>query len=469
MFSFVKISTAALVISLAFLTPVSAQEEGIDISAADVLRMIEENGAFAFQAASADLDIAKAREDEARAALFPRLDLSATARHFESTAWYKYPKDGEEVWGGLSVTQPVYDFGKTGSKIDAGKYDVEAAKQKMKAAKNVVLLEGMALFYELHASELLVHSQNENFANAYVKWERAKENMDLGREDGVIVAEKLALLEKSRVVYYRELSNNQNLRTRLTELTGMELPGELINPPKPPKEKPFDVDRDLFVDAIVKTNPELQALVNQAKAKGMLRSGIGSRPVVEAFGEIGESSRDLRSRNRYAVGARMSWPLFDGGINSAQRARLAGEEGRLNAKIDVLRRELRRKAYKALMDRDNAYRQVIMAQAMLDYANKNLLRRQQLYSQDREADLGRAMIVHAEGEAELVRATGAYDVDRARIAVMLGEHPLRGLEKGFLSEVTGQSEALPDEQYTPKGGSGFGQEDQNELNRKKRP
>ena len=30
MFSFVKISTAALVISLAFLTPVSAQEEGID-------------------------------------------------------------------------------------------------------------------------------------------------------------------------------------------------------------------------------------------------------------------------------------------------------------------------------------------------------------------------------------------------------------------------------------------------------
>ena len=43
--------------------------------------------------------------------------------------------------------------------------------------KNTVMLEGLALFYNLHASELRLRAYNEIHASAYVRWDRAKEQL----------------------------------------------------------------------------------------------------------------------------------------------------------------------------------------------------------------------------------------------------------------------------------------------------
>jgi hypothetical protein len=160
----------------------------------------------------------------------------------------------------------------------------------------------------------------------------------------------------------------------------------------------------------------------------------------------------------------MSWQVFDGGLKGAQRNRLAAEESRINARIETKRRQLRRKAHVALMNRADIFQRVISAKAELDYAQKNMLRRQQLYSQERVADLGRAMVENSQAEAALIRATGAYKLELAGIALLLGDHPSKGLEDDYLVSIMGSKKA-PTEGYVPKGGSGFGQDDQNKVNR----
>jgi hypothetical protein len=116
------------------------------------------------------------------------------------------------------------------------------------------------------------------------------------------------------------------------------------------------------------------------------------------------------------------------------------------------------------MNRADVFQSVISAKAELDYAQKNMLRRQQLYSQERVADLGRAMVENSQAEAALIRATGAYKLELAGIALLLGDHPSKGLEDGYLISIMG-SKKVPAEGYVPKGGSGFGQADQNKVNR----
>ncbi|MBC8268206.1 MAG: TolC family protein [Rhodospirillaceae bacterium] len=439
-----------------------AQEAIPELNVQQIIELIESNGNYAFAAAAADIDIARARRDQARSALYPRLSLNATGQHYQSTQ--KWLADNAEVYGGLEVVQPIYDFGKTGATIDAAGSDVEAAEKALVSARNAVLLEGMALFFELHASEVQLRAYNENHASAYVRWDRAKEQLGLGRASPLDVAKALALVEKTRFEYYRERSRNNTYRIRLEELIAQALPQELISPPLPPENAPLEVNREEFALVVIKRNPQTAALIKQVEAKRLQRGGISNLPSLEAFGNLGHSSRDLRGRNEYAVGARLSWPIFNGGIIGAERNQLAAEETRLGAMLEVKRRQLRRQSFAVLMDQSDAFQRVIAARAGLDYAQKNLLRRQQLYSQERVADLGRAMIDNSTAEAELIRATGAYYVEMAHIAVLLGLNPAQGLDEGLLASVLeGQG---PVEDFVPKGGSGYGQDDQDKVNRK---
>ena len=48
--------------------------------------------------------------------------------------------------------------------------------------------------------------------------------------------------------------------------------------------------------------------------------------------------------------------------------------------------------------------------------------------------------------------------------MLLGDHPSKGLEDDYLISVMG-SKKVPTEGYVPKSGSGFGQDDQNKINK----
>ena len=98
------------------------------------------------------------------------------------------------------------------------------------------------------------------------------------------------------------------------------------------------------------------------------------------------------------------------------------------------------------------------------FAQKKLLRSQQLYSLERATSIGKAMIESTKAETELVQATGDYLLELAGIAKLLGDNPLKGLEKDYLFSTIGLNTTKM-ESYIPKTGSGFGQVDQNELNR----
>lgn len=427
------------------------------LSPAGLLELIETNGGFAFAAAAADIDAARARLAGARANLFPRLTGSVSGRRFESK------KSGEtrdsDVRSSLELVQPIYDFGQTYSRMRAARSDVAAAEERLRVARHTVLLEGLAVFFDLHVSELRMHSLNQDHASAYVRWDRAVERLGFGQADPVTVAEKLARVEATRLTYYRERSRNNVLRLRLEDLTGTVFSGELIDPPKPPAIKPVEVDTEKLFAFAQSRNPELNALTRRAEALAHRRDGTGNRPRIEAFGVVGQTTREFRGRDDWAVGARMTVPFFDGGVKNAERARLDAEYKRVRAEFEVRRRNLRRQLRQAVLARRDSWQQVIAARASIDFLGRRLAKRQRLYEQERVADLGRAMIEFSAGEAVLVQAIGAFTIDSARLAVLLGESPSGGLMENFLSRLLGENLDAKDELYTPKEGTGFGQDD----------
>ncbi len=164
----------------------------------ELILQIEKNGNFTISAAHADIALATARRDAAKSALYPKVTLSATGRRFR-TSPRVYQDETHDLYGDLEVIQPIYDFGKTSSMIDAAIKDTAAATDLLVVARNAVLVEGMALYFDLHASELEMRSLNEDHASAYVRWERSKERLELGQSSTVDVAEMLTRVEQTRL------------------------------------------------------------------------------------------------------------------------------------------------------------------------------------------------------------------------------------------------------------------------------
>ena len=433
------------------------------LGAEALLTKITEHGQIYFAEAAADLAAAEARLERARAALFPTATAVYEGERYKSTLATE--TDKAEVYGSVEVVQRLYDFGQSSNKIDAARTDADAARQLDIDARNTVLMEGLALYYDLHASDLAVQALNQDHASAYVQWERAKEREGLGQRSAVAVAEKLADVEKSRLILHHEQRRNMELRLRLADLTGLPFDKEMLGAPTGPKEKPTAIEAEPFEKAVVARNPRIKALAAKLESLGLARDGTGNRPWVEAFGAVNHYSRDTRTRDEWTAGARIKWPFFDGGLKSAERARLAAEIARAEARLQRAKRDLARRARVTLRERDNAWQQLIAARAKFDFAKKYLLQRQRLYEQERVTDLGRAMINFTEAEADVVRAAGTLRQVDVRLAVLLGQHPAKSLEKGFLVRALGEKTIENQGSYETKGGTGFGQKDQNKVTR----
>lgn len=433
------------------------------LTPATFLAEVLAKGEIYFAEANADLATARARLDRARSNLFPVASLTYEAERYKSTLGSE--KDKVDIFGGVEVVQRIYDFGGTYDQINAARAGEDAAKLHYEEARNTVLMEALALFYGLHTSDIRVQALNQDHASAYVRWDRAKERMALGKRSSIDVAEKLALVEKSRLDLHHEQRRNVDLRLRLSDMSGLPFEAEMFNSPKGPNKRPPAIEVEHVQKLVTGNNPQLKRLAKKLDSLKLEAGASQNLPWIEAYGEVNHYSRHTRTRDEWAGGARLKWSFMDGGVKSAERARLNAEVRRTGAELERTRRGLIREARTVLIDRNNAWQQLIAARAQFDFAQKSLLQRQRLYEQDRVADLGRAMRDFTHSEVGVVRAAGNLQLVDARLAVMLGQGLEISLNENFIIDVLGK-EAIDDERsIETKKGSGFGQEDQNKINR----
>ena len=272
------------------------------------------------------------------------------------------------------------------------KIDNHAARLARDEIRAQLIDEGVQVYFNLHASELMIRHYYEAHSSSYVRWARYKEYLALNETDEITVAEKLALVETTRMNLHNERAKYRLLRQRLSELTGETFPDEMVRPPKPPTTKP----PELKFEAVVRAVKEADVLLYKD-------------PTLPGAKTIEYQVLDTIN-----------------GINLA-------------------------------------WQDVITASATLDHSRKNLGLQQQLYTQEQSVSLGEAMTQETKSEAMLVRATGKYYAATVRLAIYLDMDPVDGLKPDFLINLAAGGLGDGGEQFVPKGGSGFGQEDQNEA------
>lgn len=115
--------------------------------------------------------------------------------------------------------------------------------ERMDGASSDTLIEALAVYYDLHVSELIVQIMNEQRTGAMFAVQRAKADN--------ASADKLAMLEqKSKDVAAKrtaEIESNQSLRIQLEKISGIEFLAPLVMAPDTPMDKPVKASGELGV------------------------------------------------------------------------------------------------------------------------------------------------------------------------------------------------------------------------------
>jgi len=396
----------------------------------ELLGLIADNPRLA--QANATTDIARARLDLAQSALRPRIEFNADARRFQSML--KAETRSSDVVSRLEIVQPIYDFGRSFGAIDAAEQQARAHEATALDVRNRLMLEGLALYYELHASDLDVQALQEDNTIAFFRMGRLIEKDAIGAANPIDMIELQGVAERARYIYINARSKNRGLRLRLAELTGSTF-DETTFSPSPPDDGPFEVDAEKIIDRAEAAQPELAALRHSKQAQAGRRDSVGLTPRIEAYGRLGESTRNLRGRDDWALGARLVVPLYEGGKRQAERARFGAEVRRLDSAIEARRRALGREVYVTILQRSDNWLRIRAAGTAYKAMRRRLLLEQLQRSQDREASVGGTSAKLTHIEAELVRAIGAYHVAGARLAALMGLHPAMSFKPDFLEDL----------------------------------
>ena len=407
----------------------------------DAVRLADQNQPTIRQA-RANIEVARARQDEARAPLLPQ--LSGTASYQRTTAnfvarpgfvplstatsnttaptWRTF-----DFWNfGLTLTQYIWDFGQTTEKWNASKVTTRANEESEHFQRLQVEELVRAAFFNARAQKALVEVGRETLDNydrhlvqttAFVKAGRNPEiDLAQARSDRANALVQLINAENNYDIAKAQLNQQMGIEgTTDYDVADDEL-GTVIGE---------DQTTDQMMDEALHNRPDILAFDYQIRAQEyIVRSFKGAYgPSLSAQMSLTDSGTDITNLGwNWSVQVNVNWPLFQGLLTWSQ----VREQ---KAQLEVLKAQRDQLAQQARLDVDTARLAVRAAKATIraaDEALANARERLRLAEGRYNAgvgnaiELGDAQVAVTQSAAQRVQAAYNLSTARAQLVRALG-------------------------------------------------
>jgi outer membrane protein len=361
---------------------------------------------------------------EVRSNLWPTASVNVTGVDAESgtritAGALNNPIIYERAAAGASVSQLIYDFGRTSNLVASANLAEKAQAQNAAATKEQILLAVSQAFYEALQTQAVVTvaeqtvnerqtvaSQiNELFKN------KLKSGLDLSFANVNLAQAKLLLLDAQ--------NSDSTARANLSMLMGFAslqdyqlVDDQTANAVQPPA----NVD-DLIATAFA-MRPEIMALQFQAQSANKFR--VAERdllfPNIRASGVIGDApfGNAVVANTWYgAVGANMEIPVFNGFLYTARaheaRLRAQASDERLRAMHEQISRDVRT----SWLNVNAAYQKLDVTKQLLQQANLGLSLAKTRYQMGISSIVELSQAQLQETQAEISSVQAGYDYQLA--------------------------------------------------------
>lgn len=279
----------------------------------------------------------------ARSGLRPTVGLSIGAGYSDAETNPSSPSHIESNSGGatLSVTQPLFNGGRTAAAVSAAEATVQAGRETLRSTEASILQSVVQAYTDVRRDQQIVEIRQENVRVLANQVDESRARFEVGQITRTDVAQSEAQLAAARAQLSSAQAQLQISRANYTAVVGQN-PGELA--PEPPiPGVPVSVDQAFDVGEVESPVLRRARSTEEASRARIAQVRAANHPTVALQGSLGYSGRispfDPTDYNRAVTAqAVVSQPLFTGGLN-ASNIRAATEQNtadRLN--IETARR-----------------------------------------------------------------------------------------------------------------------------------
>ena len=261
----------------------------------------------------------------ARSAGLPSVTADASVLKYLDAGNAKGTGPTKILSAGADLGVPVYSGGAVRNRIRAAKIRVEAGQADLRGTESSIFSAVVAAYMDVIRGEAIVGLRRKNVAVLQTNLQATSDRFEIGDLTRTDVAQSQSRLALARSDLLSAEANLAASREGYIQLVGK--PPENLQAPSPLPQLPPTADE--AVGIALESNPDLVAARERSKAaeKDINVAGAGRLPRVSLFTSgdatdyLGSVNPALMSEHNRTVsaGARLSLPLFQGGLPAAQR------------------------------------------------------------------------------------------------------------------------------------------------------
>lgn len=374
-----------------------------------------------------DLALAQAQLAQARARALEADARSGVRAYADLTPEWVEPASGErgtnDSRARLVVSKTLYDFGRQSAYRDAAAAGIASGELALLDVRARRRLSIMERFFEVLLADQRYAVANEEMAQRYVAFDRARERHSLGQLSDV----DLAAAES----HYREAldarTDAQQRRVATRSQLALALgrrdarPGELAPPVLAALAREVPVTETVYAQALA-ASPRLQALRQDLETarRTLAAERARRRPVLSAEFEAAEYARTLASRNDLRATLNLRVPLYQGGDVEAALARATADVDLATARLRQLEHEVAQAVLDLVQQLESLKIKRESARQRVAYRDLYLDRSRALYELEVRTDLGDALTRLTEAQWLVAKIDYEIALTWARLDALTG-------------------------------------------------
>jgi outer membrane protein TolC len=381
-------------------------------------------------AANPRTDIARAAVDQARAGARAARAISGVQAYMDLTAVSVDPaaEPGQNMTGdsvaSLVLRKPLYDFGRSHAQRAAADAALAGKELLFADAKAQYRIRVMQDFFAVILADLKYAVDNEELAQRYVRFDKARDRHELGE---VSLVDLKGLESNYRDIYVtRTRSEKRQASTRAQLAIDLGRPDNLpedLQPPQLPGNRRAAPDFQAMLKLALKQNPVLAALRQQvASAQAAVDAQRARRrPVISAEVEANQWEREFGSRDDLRAGLNLRIPIYQGGQIGADIAKAQARLQDSQARLTLAEQDMRRTVLELVQRLESLKVARDAAKVRADYRDLYLDRARGQYELEIQTTLGDAMTRLSEAQYQTAQADFETAVTWAKLEAVVGQ------------------------------------------------
>jgi len=379
------------------------------------------------QSLEAQHQLARAEQQQAESGQALEVDLKGRLRQV-GVSDLGNPDQNNDSAVSLFVRQPISDFGRSRAQLQAADLGLQAEQWSLEAERQRQKLALMKAFFAVLLADLEFARDNENLATAFIRFDRTRENAELGLHSEIEVVRLQHQYELVRQARYRSQNQQRLTRQHLANLLGVpeQAPNELLAPDIPPVRPVKDVIDEL-TQAAIQSSVSLQAQrLKERQAQARWQAAQKQfRPNLDAELELSHYEKPTAMRDDWRASLYFSMPLYRSAearhAETAAKARWQQEQ--LNSR--QLEADVRAQVLQLWQQLQIDQLSVEGAQVQQEYREYYLDRSRAEYELEYKTDLGDAMVQFSASRHDLEHSRFQWALTWQELEFLVGAEAMQ--------------------------------------------